>query len=66
MMKQIASGSLETYESIGIKKDGTKFPMEIRVRNLEYKGRMVRAGAIRDITERKQTAEELQKTAVSN
>jgi PAS domain S-box-containing protein len=65
MMKQISSGSLETYESIGIRKDGTRFPMEIRVRNIEYKGRMVRVGAIRDITERKKAAE-LQKTAVSN
>jgi PAS domain S-box-containing protein len=66
MMKQITSGDMETYESIGIRKDGTMFPIEIRVRNMEYEGRMVRVGAVRDITERKKAEEELHKTAVGN
>jgi PAS domain S-box-containing protein len=66
MMQQIASGNMETYESIGIRKDGTRFPIEIRVRNMEYKGRMVRVGSVRDITERKKMEEELHKTAIIN
>jgi len=51
--KQIATDGLGPYESIGLRKDGTRFPMEIRVRKMNYKGRNVRFGAIRDITDRK-------------
>jgi PAS domain S-box-containing protein len=57
--KQVATGSLGPYESIGLRKDGTRFPIEIRARKMEYKGRIVRFGAIRDITERKRAEEEL-------
>jgi PAS domain S-box-containing protein/putative nucleotidyltransferase with HDIG domain len=57
--KQIATGSLEPYESVGVKKDGTRFPIEIRARKMEYKGRIVRFEVIRDITERKQAEEAL-------
>lgn len=58
--KQIATGSLGSYESIGIKKDGTRFPIEIRTQKMEYQGRIVRVGAIRDITERKLVEEKIQ------
>jgi len=55
MTKQIATGGMGPYESTGLRKDGTRFPMEICVRQIEYKGRNVRVGAIVDITERKRT-----------
>ncbi|MCG6536482.1 MAG: PAS domain S-box protein, partial [Syntrophales bacterium LBB04] len=57
--KQMATDGLGPYESIGIRKDGTRFPMEARVRKMEYKGRNVRFGAIVDITERKRAEEVL-------
>ena len=60
--KQIATDSLGPYESIGLRKDGTRFPMEIRARKMEYKGRNVRFGAILDITERKRAEEELKES----
>ena len=53
LMKQVESGGLGPYESIGLRKDGTSFPMEIRVREAEHEGQRIRVGAIRDITERK-------------
>jgi len=56
----IATNSLTPYESIGVRKDGTRFPIEIRGRKMDYKGRNVRFGAIVDITDRKQAEEELQ------
>ena len=58
--KEIATGGLGPYESIGLKKDGTRFPIEIRVREWEYKGRVVRVAAIMDITERKHIEVELE------
>lgn len=60
MKKEIAAGALGPYESIGLKKDGTKFPIEIRVREIKYEGRKVRAAAIMDITERKEAEKALQ------
>ncbi|SPD73445.1 Signal transduction histidine kinase [uncultured Desulfobacterium sp.] len=57
MRKEITSGGLGPYESIGQKKDETKFPIEIRVRQLQYKGRDVRVAVIMNITERKRAEE---------
>ena len=61
MLKEIATGGEGPYESTGLRKDGTRFPMEIRVREMEYKGRKARVAAILDITERKKAEEELMK-----
>jgi PAS domain S-box-containing protein len=59
--KEIATGGLGPYESTGLRKDGTRFPMEIRVRGLEYKGRKVRVAAIMDITDRNHAEQEQKK-----
>jgi len=59
--KEIAKGGEGPYESTGLRKDGTRFPMEIRVREVEYKGHKARVAAIMDITERKKAEEELMK-----
>lgn len=58
---KVYSSSLEPYEATGIRKDGTKFPLEIRARKIEYRGRKARVGIIRDITKRKKAEEELKK-----
>ena len=61
MREQIALGNLGPYEVVGMKKDGTEFPMEIRVKLMKYKGKTARMAAIRDLTERKLAEEELNK-----
>jgi PAS domain S-box-containing protein len=58
MRSQIAKGGRRHYESIGLRKDGAKFPMEIRAQDMEYKGRKVRVVVLRDITERIQAVAE--------
>lgn len=52
-LKRLKSGTLGLFEAEGKRKDGTSFPLEARVRNMEYQGRQVRVVAIRDLTERK-------------
>ena len=53
------SGATDTYESMGLRKDGSTFHEEIHVKSMEYRGRQVCVAAIRDITERKKTEEAL-------
>jgi PAS domain S-box-containing protein len=59
LMKQVENSGLGPYEVIGVRKNGTRFPMEIRVREGEHEGQRIRVGAIRDITERKQAEDAL-------
>ena len=51
----ISSQSEGTYETVGIKKNGEPFDIEIRGRKSNYRGREVRMTAVRDITERKKS-----------
>jgi PAS domain S-box-containing protein len=60
--KQVSSGSTTPYEALGLRKDGTKFPMELHAKPMEYQGRAVRVSAIRDIGERKQAEEALRES----
>jgi PAS domain S-box-containing protein len=64
MREKIAAGSAGPYESIGLRRDGTRFPMEIRIREMDYKGRRVRMAAVMNITERKRAEEALQQRTV--
>ena len=59
MRKQISLDHLGPYEVVGLRKGGTEFPMEIRVKNMKYKGKTARMAAIRDLTEHKQMEEAL-------
>lgn len=42
------------YEAIAVRRDGSRFPIEIRGKNAGYHGSKVRVVALRDITQRKQ------------
>jgi PAS domain S-box-containing protein len=53
IIRHIKSGKLGPYEATGIKKDGSRFSMEIRSKTMELSGKTVRMSAIRDLTSRK-------------
>ncbi len=50
---RIIEGDTALYDSVGLKKDGTKFDLEIHGRKIPWQGREVRVTEFRDITERK-------------
>lgn len=62
VMEKIRSGDEQPYEAVGVRKDGSRFPVEIRGCNMPYQGRMVRVIAVRDITERKQAERALRES----
>ena len=55
----ISSHYSQPYESKGLKKDGTIFPVQIHGKNFSYQGREIRVTAIRDLTELKKSEEEI-------
>src|SRR5215203_54028 len=57
--QRISDEDTRYYESRGLKKDGTIFPIEIRPRHLPYSGRRIRVSSVIDLTERKRAEEAL-------
>ncbi|MBI2869206.1 MAG: PAS domain S-box protein [Chloroflexi bacterium] len=51
-IKNVASGFDKLYEQVHLRKDGSRFNVEVIGKNIQYKGRHVRVAAVRDITER--------------
>jgi PAS domain S-box-containing protein len=49
----------QPYEAVALRKDGSRFPIEICGKNIAYQGRSVRVTAVRDITERKRAEQAL-------
>ena len=50
------------YEAMGLRKNGSTFPGELRGRKITYKGRTVRITAGRDLSEQKKTEKELRRS----
>ncbi len=57
--EKINIGYEKPYDVIGLRKDGTRYNLEIHGRNLPYKGKVIRVTEFRDITERKQNEEKI-------
>ncbi|MGH3106852.1 MAG: PAS domain S-box protein, partial [Rubrobacteraceae bacterium] len=53
VLHNISSDAEETYEAVALRKDGTRFDVEVRGKASSYQGRTVRIAALRDVTERK-------------
>lgn len=48
----MSSGSHEPYEHTGLRKDGSRFPVEVQARSLKLPDRTLRVAAVRDISDR--------------
>lgn len=59
VLQKIYSGYDKVYETVVIRKDGTRFPVEVSGRTFPYKNRILRISAVRDITERKELEKSL-------
>jgi PAS domain S-box-containing protein len=57
--QRMAMGIEGLHETVGLRKDGTTFPIEVNAREAEGKGRRLRISALRDLTDRKRWEEEL-------
>ncbi|MFH1115753.1 MAG: PAS domain S-box protein [Pseudomonadota bacterium] len=55
----VASGSTEPYEIVGLRKDGTEIPLEVRVKLQRTGDKEIRAVALRDVSERKEMERQL-------
>ena len=62
VMRRISEEDTRPYESMGLKKDGTVFPLEIRPRHLPYSGRRIRVTSVIDLTERMHQEEALRQS----
>ncbi len=60
--KQISEEKLGPYLATGKRKDGSEFPMELRVRVMDYQGREVRMAAIRDVSEQVEAEQKLRES----
>ncbi|MCL4870762.1 MAG: PAS domain S-box protein [Anaerolineae bacterium] len=59
VLAHIAAKKEGPIEAVGVRKDGTTFPLEITAKNTIYKGRPARLGGVFDLTEKKKEEEQL-------
>lgn len=59
LRQQVARGEASTFESRHRRKDGSEFPVEIRISHFVHEGRPLNLNLVRDISERKRIEQEL-------
>lgn len=56
---QMMGHSRAPYKAVILHRDGQRIPVEVQAREFEYRGRIARAAAIRDLSERQKAQEEI-------
>ncbi len=62
VLRHVRMKSDEPHAATGMRKDGSRFPAELRGRMFTYRGREVRATAVRDVSERVRAEDALKKS----
>lgn len=62
MRERNRSGFPDPYEMMGLRVDGTRFPVEAHGETVRYDGREVRVTTVRDLTERKRAEQALRES----
>ncbi|MBT4089764.1 MAG: PAS domain S-box protein [Deltaproteobacteria bacterium] len=62
VIKNSTTGYLEPYEIMGIRKDGSTFPILLHGRQIPFEGKTVIITSVRDLTEQKKTEEALRES----
>jgi PAS domain S-box-containing protein len=62
IMQNIKNGNDNTYEAIALRRDGSKFPVEIRGKTILFNDHQECVVALQDISERKQSIEALRES----
>ena len=50
VIDRMQSGSEDSYECLGVRKDGTRIPLEVKGRSMDWQGKPTRVSALRDLT----------------
>ncbi len=59
VMEHLGSGSEEPYELVCLRKDGSRFPAEIRARNRTFREKSIRVVSVTDLSSHRQIEENL-------
>ncbi len=62
VVKQMQSETVQPYEIVGLRVDGSTFPLETSTRVYREGGRVIRVSSVRDITERKRIENAVQES----
>ena len=54
MERPLDPETIGPFEARGVRKDGSTFPVEFRVKHIDYQGRQVQVAAIRDVSDNEQ------------
>ncbi len=60
---QIASHAVGPYEAVGLRKDGTRFTVEVRVREILFEGKTIRVVSIIDFSDRQALEQKIEEVA---
>lgn len=61
VLHNIRTGYDERYEVVGMRKDGSRYPLAIRGKNITFRGGLARVIEFRDITDQKQALQKIVK-----
>ncbi|WMW23264.1 PAS domain S-box protein [Methanolobus mangrovi] len=62
VMNNVLRGYEEPYEVMGLRKDGSVYPLRLEAKNIPYKGKQMRVVEFRNITEQKQTEDRIKES----